>query len=127
MITVLVTGARGQLGQCLQQISGHFLSLHFIFVDKDTLDITNNKDVLDFFDTHSIDWCINCAAYTAVDNAENNPGIAFEVNVIGANNIAQACQLYDVKLIHISTDFIFDGLKSTPYTELDDTNPINVS
>src|SRR5690606_6624892 len=100
--------------------------LDFLFVDKTLLDITKANDVLDFFEKQHIDWCINCAAYTAVDNAEENEELAYQVNVVGARNIAKACQEYDVKLIHISTDFVFDGLKNTPYKETDMVNPQGV-
>ncbi|MGV8813324.1 MAG: dTDP-4-dehydrorhamnose reductase [Gelidibacter sp.] len=126
MTTVLVTGASGQLGQCIKDIAHQFPALNLLFVDKNTLDITNTNDVLEFFETHTIDWCINCAAYTAVDNAENDHENAYKVNVFGVKNIAQACQKYDVKMIHVSTDFVFDGLKTAPYTELDIPNPINI-
>lgn len=126
MITVLVTGARGQLGQCIQKIAHQFSTLHFIFVDKNKLDITNTNDVLVFFEAHPIDWCINCAAYTAVDNAENDQKNAYKINSLGAKKIAQACQKYGVKMIHISTDFVFDGLKTTPYKETDAVNPQSV-
>lgn len=126
MTTVLVTGADGQLGQCIQNITRQFPSLDFLFADRNTLDITVANDVLDFFETHAIDWCINCAGYTAVDNAENDQENAYKVNSIGAKNMAQACQKNDVKMVHISTDFVYDGLKTTPYTELDKTNPVNV-
>ncbi|MBO3096750.1 dTDP-4-dehydrorhamnose reductase [Gelidibacter pelagius] len=126
MTTVLVTGADGQLGQCIQNITHQFPSLDFLFADRNTLDITVANDVLDFFETHAIDWCINCAGYTAVDNAENDQENACKVNSIGAKNMAQACQKNDVKMVHISTDFVYDGLKTTPYTELDKTNPVNV-
>ncbi len=125
-IIVLVTGANGQLAKCIQHISHTLPSLDFFFVDKKILDISNTNDVLEFFKTHTIDWCINCAAYTAVDKAENDRENAYKVNAFGAKNLAQACQEYGVKMFHISTDFVFDGLKNTPYTELDDTNPLNV-
>lgn len=121
--TVLVTGGNGQLGQSIHSIAYQFPTLNFIFVDKSTLDITNANVVLDFFKMHVINWCINCAAYTAVDNAEENKELAHQVNVSGARNIADACQKNGSKLIHISTDFVFDGLKNTPYKETDVVNP----
>ncbi len=124
--TVLVTGGNGQLGQCIQSIANQFPSLHFLFVDKDILDITNEKDVLDFFEAHHIHWCINCAAYTAVDHAEENQELALQVNVVGARNIANACQRNGSKLIQISTDFVFDGKSSNPYKETDRVNPLGV-
>lgn len=124
--TVLVTGGNGQLGQCIQSVANQFPTLQFLFVDKDTLDITNEKDVLDFFETHHIHWCINCAAYTAVDHAEENQELAHEVNVIGARNIAKASQRNGSKLIQISTDFVFDGKNSNPYKETDRVNPLGI-
>lgn len=123
---VLVTGAKGQLGQCIQSIAHQYPTLNFLFVDKQQMDITNIIQISEFFKTHKVDWCINCAAYTAVDQAENHKEEAYQINVLGTRNIAQICQEYDAKLIHISTDFVFDGLKSSPYTERDATNPINV-
>lgn len=123
---VLVTGAKGQLGQCIQSIAHQYPTLNFLFVDKQQMDITNIIQISEFFKTHKVDWCINCAAYTAVDQAENHKEEAYQINVLGTRNIAQICQEYDVKLIHISTDFVFDGLKTSPYTERDATNPINV-
>lgn len=125
-IRVLVTGANGQLAKCIKDISPKWSSLDFIFVDKKKLDITNTKNVLEFFKSHTIDWCINCAAYNAVDKAENDQENAYSINVFGAKNLAQVCQQYAVKMIHLSTDFVFGGLKSIPYTELDETNPLNV-
>lgn len=123
---VLVTGAKGQLGQCIQSIAHQYPTLNFLFVDKQQMDITNIIQISEFFKTHKVDWCINCAAYTAVDQAENHKEEAYQINVLGTRNIAQICQEYDAKLIHISTDFVFDGLKTSPYTEWDATNPINV-
>lgn len=123
---VLVTGGSGQLGQSIQSIAPQRPTLEFLFCDKNTLDITNSEHVLSFFKTNTIDWCINCAAYTNVDKAEVNQDQAYEINVLGAKNIAKACQVYNVKLIHISTDFVFDGQNNKPYTETDITNPINI-
>lgn len=123
---VLVTGAKGQLGQSIKNIAYQHPTLDFLFVDKQQMDITNIIQISEFFKTHKVDWCINCAAYTAVDQAENHKEEAYQINVLGTRNIAQICQEYDAKLIHISTDFVFDGLKTSPYTERDATNPINV-
>lgn len=126
MTTVLVTGADGQLGQCIQNITHQFPSLDFLFADRNTLDITVANDVLDFFETNAIDWCINCAAYTFVDKAETEIEKARIVNVVGTQNLAKACKVYDVKLIHISTDFVFDGKKNVAYTENEATDPLNI-
>lgn len=123
---VLVTGGNGQLGQSIQAIAIQHPTIDFLFVDKFSLDITDPKHVLEFFKANRMNWCINCAAYTNVDKAETEPEQAYQINVLGARNIAQACQKYDVELIHISTDFVFDGLTSTPYKETDVPNPLNV-
>lgn len=124
--TVLVTGANGQLGSCIKTISQRYPLLHFIFVDRNRLDITDAINVSEFFNNTKIDWCINCAAYTAVDRAEVEQQVAYNVNVSGAKNLAKACQQHDAKLIHISTDFVFDGKKNTAYTEDDVTGPLNI-
>ncbi len=123
--TVLVTGGNGQLASCVKAISRQYPTLHFLFVDRNSLDITDAVNVSDYFNNNKIDWCVNCAAYTAVDRAEEEPDAARKVNVSGAKNLARACQEHDATLIHISTDFVFDGSKTTPYTELDVPNPIN--
>lgn len=123
---VLVTGANGQMGQSIQSIVQNYSTVAFLFTDRSSLDITNSLDVAKFFEANKIDWCINCAAYTNVDKAETEPEQAFQINALGAKNIAQACLEHDVKLIHISTDFVFDGLRSTPYKETDKVNPLSV-
>ena len=85
------------------------------------------KDVEEFFTTNpKIDYCINCAAYTAVDKAETEVEKAFEINAKGAKNLALVCNAQDAILIHISTDFVFDGNKTEPYTETDVPKPISV-
>ncbi|MDY2586490.1 dTDP-4-dehydrorhamnose reductase [Winogradskyella aquimaris] len=121
---ILVTGSNGQLGKCLRDIDDHDFDIHY--VNSSELDITNHQQVKDFFEKHKIDWCINCAAYTAVDKAESDYDSAFNVNVTGPKNLAKACKVYNVKLIHISTDFVFDGEHNKPYKESDPTNPIGV-
>ncbi len=124
---VLITGSNGQLGQCLKELSKTLESnLEFVFTSSKTLDITNNNQVLNYFNQHNFDYCINCAAYTAVDNAEDDIANAEKVNIIGIKNIAEACLLKDTKLIHVSTDFVFEGTSITPYTEEDKTNPISI-
>ena len=126
MIKVLVTGGKGQLGQCLQSISNDFKTLDFVFLGSNDLDISNNIEVEAYFKNNTFDYCINCAAYTAVDKAEEEPEKAKQINEIGAKNLAHACFKNSVTLIHISTDFVFDGEVKLPYTEEDTTNPISV-
>lgn len=126
MKKILVTGANGQLGQCLQKISSQFEEFEFIFTDSETLDITNKEEVNDFFWQNTPDFCINAAAYTAVDLAETDVEKAFLVNADGAENLAEACSENNAQFIHVSTDYVFDGENNLAYTEEDFTNPLGV-
>ncbi len=126
MKKILVTGANGQLGQCLQKISSQFEEFEFIFTDSETLDITNKEEVNDFFWQNAPDFCINAAAYTAVDLAETEVEKAFLVNADGTENLAEACAENNVQFIHVSTDYVFDGENNLSYTEEDFTNPVGV-
>lgn len=126
METILVTGANGQLGQCLRALSINELGIKFIFVNSKELDITKKEAVTLFFNENNFDLCVNCAAYTAVDKAESDENRANEVNVLGVQYLAEACLNTNTKLIHISTDFVFDGVSNIPYTEEDETNPLSV-
>lgn len=120
---VLVTGANGQLGQELQRLSkGTNTPFRFIYTDYDVLDITNAAQVQHFVAENSIEYIINCAAYTAVDKAETDEETAYKVNYIGAENLAKS----GAKIIHISTDYVFDGTATTPYKEDTPTNPLSV-
>lgn len=123
---VLVTGANGQLGLTFQELQVNYTDIiEFIFVSKDELDITKPEALEPFFNKNNFDYCINCAAYTNVEQAEKTPEQAFLVNAIGVKNLAKACKKTNTILIHISTDYVFDGEKKEPYTEVDLTNPIN--
>ena len=126
MKKILVTGANGQLGQCLQKISSQFEEFEFIFTDSETLDITNKEEVNDFFWQNAPDFCINAAAYTAVDLAETDIEKAFLVNADGTENLAEACAENNAQFIHVSTDYVFDGENNLSYTEEDFTNPLGV-
>ena len=126
MKKILVTGANGQLGQCLQKISSQFKEFDFIFTDSETLDITDKEEVNDFFWQNAPDFCINAAAYTAVDLAETDIEKAFLVNADGAENLAEACAENNAQFIHVSTDYVFDGENNLAYTEEDFTNPLGV-
>jgi dTDP-4-dehydrorhamnose reductase len=125
-MVVLVTGANGQLGQAIQFIAPNYPSVKFIFCDSKTLNITNEMDCKDVFYKTKPNFCINTAAYTAVDKAESESEKAKLINVVGAKNIAAACKEFDTKLIHVSTDFVFDGTKNAPYNELDFAKPNGV-
>ncbi len=123
---VIVTGANGQLGKTIEEIySKNDADLEFTFVSKENLDITKEKELKLFFKTNKFDYCINCAAYTNVEQAEKTPEIAYKINAEGVKNLAEACRDTGVILIHISTDYVFDGEKSEPYEVTDLPNPIN--
>jgi len=122
---ILVTGSNGQLGSEIQSLSKAYPQFDFIFTSSKELDITNELNVTVFFKENTFDYCINCAAYTQVDEAEEAQELAFAVNVAGAQNLAQNCKQHDTVLIHISTDFVFDGTKNEPYTEGDLPDPTN--
>jgi dTDP-4-dehydrorhamnose reductase len=125
-MVVLVTGANGQLGQAIQSISGNYPEIDFVFCDSSSLDITNLDTVNQVFEKVKPNYCINAAAYTAVDKAESEQDKAISINVIGAKNLAETCKENNTILLHVSTDFVFDGKKSKPYTEEDIPNPTGV-
>ena len=127
MKKILIAGANGQLGKCFQKISGNYQNqFQFIFADSKTLDVTDVDAVLDFFEKHKPDFCINASAYTAVDLAETEEEKAFAVNAEGVGNLAEGCLENNSVFIHISTDYVFDGNSEKPYSETDETNPIGV-
>jgi dTDP-4-dehydrorhamnose reductase len=122
---ILVTGAKGQLGNEFQQLQNNFPDYKFLFAAKEQLAITDENAVTDFFKHNNIDICINCAAYTAVDKAETEKKIATDVNSTAVGYLAKACKNNNAKFIHISTDYVFDGKGKIPYTENDQTSPLN--
>ncbi len=126
MINLLVTGSNGQLGQCLKQQLHNAGDISCYFATKKDLDITNEQALGDFFGEHPFDYCINTAAYTNVEKAESEQKEAFLVNAEGAYSLAKACKKHNVVLLHMSTDYVFDGIAKTPYQEQDSTNPVNV-
>jgi dTDP-4-dehydrorhamnose reductase len=125
-MVVLVTGASGQLGQAIQFIAKNHSEIKFVFCSSSNLDISNKENCQTVFQKTKPDFCINAAAYTAVDKAESERDKAELINVLGSKNIAEVCNNFDVKLIHISTDFVFDGSNDKPYTETKITNPKGV-
>ena len=126
MTTVLVTGKDGQLAKCLKKLESAYYDIDFIFKSKSELDITDYTQLVDFFDKNNIDWCVNCAAYTNVDLAENEKEKAFLINEKGVENLSIFCNENNVKLVHISTDFVFDGKSRIPYSENSIPNPMSV-
>lgn len=133
-MVVLVTGSSGQLGQALQFIAPKYSEVKFIFCDSKELDITQKDNCFEVFKKYNPNYCINAAAYTAVDKAESEPEKAHLINVIGAKNLAEVCKEFDTTLLHISTDFVFDGsfenlsprAQSRGYNEEDIPNPTGV-
>lgn len=121
---VLVTGKGGQLASELQHTLPAGIDL--VCLDANELDITNADLVEQVFSTESPDLVINAAAYTAVDKAETDQQLAYAVNDLGSEHLAKACKALGAKLIHVSTDFVFDGTKTTPYQTDDKPCPINV-
>jgi len=125
MNNILVTGAKGQLGSEIKEIASKY-SGNFIFTDVEELDICNYENILNFVEEHQIESIINCAAYTAVDKAETSEAIANSINNLAVENLAKIAKLKSIKLIHISTDYVFDGNSKIPYTETVFPNPQSV-
>ena len=124
--TILITGANGQLGTAFKDIAATQSNYQFLFVSKEELSIDDHAAVDNYFDKHHIGLCINCAAYTAVDKAETEKEKAFAVNATAVGYIAGACKKHNATLIHISTDYVFDGTATAPYKETDATCPVGV-
>ena len=125
-MNILVTGSNGQLGSEIKDVSASYKSFRFFFMDLPALDICNSGQLDIFIAKNKIDTVINCAAYTAVDAAEENAVIAEQVNGAGVLNLVHALAKVNGKLIHISTDYVFDGNGFLPYQESDKTNPMGV-
>lgn len=123
MTNILVTGSKGQLGSELKKIEKNYPRCKFIFTDIEELDLTNENSLKSFFSINNIDVCINCAAYTAVDKAEDEHDLALLVNSVAVENLALVCRRNKTRLIHISTDYVFDGTKFMPYVEKDLATP----
>jgi len=124
---ILITGANGQLANCIEKISSEYaLQYAFTFASSSELDITDHNAVEDFFAELKPDFCVNAAAYTAVDLAEKEKELAFAVNAYGVENLAIAAKKNNTTLIHISTDYVFDGDTSISYDEDNFTSPTGV-
>jgi dTDP-4-dehydrorhamnose reductase len=125
-MVILVTGANGQLGQALQSIASHFTEFKFQFCGSQEADLTNKASLQQAFKNYNPTFCINAAAYTAVDKAESEPEKAYAINADGVRNLAEVCLEHQTTLLHVSTDFVFDGLNKTPYVETDTPRPTGV-
>ena len=124
-MNILVTGANGQLGSELRKNSGDYPDDRFFFTDVAELDITDQQAVNDFFAKNRIQTVLNCAAYTAVDKAESDEPAATLINATAVGYLAKACNAADAKLIHISTDYVYDGCACKPYSEDHATAPVS--
>ena len=122
-MVVLVAGSNGQLGQAIQFVSGNYPKIDFVFCSSSDLDITKKESCKEVFYKYKPNFCINAAAYTAVDKAEGEKEQAYLINVVGAKNLADFCKETNATLLHVSTDFVFDGNNTKPYTEEDTPNP----
>ncbi len=122
---ILVTGAEGQVGSDVVEF-GRSSGFQIDAANRQVLDITNSDSVLQHFKESKPDLVINAAAYTAVDKAEEEKKVAFSINKDGVANLASACSRYNIPLLHLSTDYVFDGQKTGSYLETDQTNPKSV-
>jgi dTDP-4-dehydrorhamnose reductase len=123
--TILITGAKGQLGCEFQAMQKSFPQYNFLFTDRNELQIGDKNSVTNYFANNKIDVCINCAAYTAVDKAEQERELAINVNAIAVGYLAKACKNHNAQFIHISTDYVFGGTATSPYKPDSKTNPVN--
>ncbi len=123
---ILVTGGNGQLGSSLKKFADDYKDHTFTFIDLQDLDLTDSSGMNDFLSEHKPGIVINCAAYTAVDKAESEPGMAMAVNATVPGVMARICAKSGIRLIHISTDYVFDGKSYIPYKETDPVNPVSV-
>jgi dTDP-4-dehydrorhamnose reductase len=126
MATILVTGANGQLANELKILSSGFPQYQFLFTAKEELPIENTDALTSFFQRNKIDYCINFAAYTAVDKAESEKEKAFLINAEAVGELANVCYNHQTKLIHISTDYVYDGTVHNPLKENNPVGPINI-
>jgi dTDP-4-dehydrorhamnose reductase len=122
---VLITGAGGQLGRCFRALEETYTQCRFLFAAKEMLPVEDTGAAGKFFLNNTITYCINCAAYTAVDKAETETTAAFLINAEAVGNLAAICKQHGTTFIHISTDYVFDGTGTIPYQETDAVNPVN--
>ena len=126
MKNILVTGAYGQLGNEVRVLSANYPQYNFMFTDVDSLDICDKNELLDFVTGNDIRYIINCAAYTAVDKAEDDAELCEKINATAVKNLGLAAAEAGAGIIHVSTDYVFDGTSCRPYTEDMPTKPCSV-
>lgn len=125
MKTILVTGANGQLGNSIRALSGNYPQFNYVFTDVGEVDITNKEALLSIVKKNVVDYIVNCAAYTAVDKAEDDEIVCLRINQDAVRNLGEVAAATGAKVIHISTDYVFDGTNSLPYLETDYTCPMS--
>lgn len=125
MKTILITGANGQLGKSIHALSGPYKGYRFLFTDIDTLDICDKERLLEYARAQGTNYIVNCAAYTAVDKAEDDEIACLRINKDAVRNLGEVAAAIGAGVIHISTDYVFDGTNSIPYTETDYTCPMS--
>ena len=125
MAIILITGAKGQLGSELKEVSKNYYGYDFIFTDIDSLDITSLEKISEFIKKSKPDWIINCAAYTLVDKAEVEPDQALLINGTAVKNITEAIRGSECRFIHVSSDYVYDGSSNVPYNENITANPLS--
>ena len=123
---ILVTGSEGQLGGEFRKLAEELEDYQFFFTDVNDLDITHSGEVVAYFREHEPDFCINCAAYTAVDKAESEADLAYKINSEAVKHLTIACQLTGCKLIHFSSDYVYDSVTDRPILETDACTPKSV-
>lgn len=122
---ILVTGANGQLGMELQQLAPKYPAFDFVFTTREQFPLNDLNSIGDNISQHKPQYFINCAAYTAVDKAESEKDLAYTINATAPGVMAAACRSQNVQFIHVSTDYVFKGNASSPYKEVDKTDPVN--
>lgn len=125
METILVTGANGQLGNSIRLLTDQYPQYNFLFTDVDTLDITDPAAVKAIVKDNQVNYILNCAAYTAVDKAEDNEDLCRRINCYAVRILGEAAREAGAKIVHVSTDYVFSGTNYRPYKETDDTRPLS--
>ncbi len=123
MKNILITGSNGQLGSEIRTLAASFPDFRFVYTDVEELDLTDQEAIRKIFNQENFDVCINCAAYTAVDKAEDDRELAMLINATSVEFLARACTKNNTTLVHISTDYVFDGTHHRPYVETDNPSP----
>ena len=124
--TILVTGANGQLGSEMRVVAAAYPGYNFLFVTRQELAIDDIEATARYFNANKINYCVNCAAYTAVDKAEAEHENALLINATAVGNLAELCKTHNAMFIHVSTDYVFDGTATSPYTETHPVAPVNM-